>query len=104
MKLKKNMQEPVFASFDDKNNNTYILLTNTSEEKLDMAKLAITFLNLKNDVVITDAFNLFNEPLPEMYGIYIEENKLKKESYLFDKFMNTMLIIEDELKDAERDV
>lgn len=101
MKLKKSITEQEFASFEDNNDKTYVLLTNTKEDKLDLIRLAICFLKLEDCVIITDAFNIFDELMPDMYGVYIEESKLQSEPYLFDKFVNTTLIIEDELKNKE---
>ena len=98
LKLKEN-EYSIF--FDNGISKTYRLLTNISNDELDLAKLATVFLNLKDDIVIARAFNSYGKSLPNMNGIYSDKDKVDREPYLFDKFHNVLLIMREELEKKE---
>lgn len=79
----------------------YRLLTNVPDNELDLAKLAIVFLKLKECIVVANAFNIYGDTIPDMTGVYIDKDKLDSEPYLFDKFHNTLLIMKEELEKQE---
>lgn len=88
-------------SSDNGDGKTYRLLTNVSDNELDLAKLAIIFLKLKEYAVVADAFNIYGDAVPDMNGVYIDKNKLDSEPYLFDKFHNVLLVMKEELEKQE---
>ena len=80
-----------YIEINNENNNEYIVLTNVEDFKLEAVKLCIFYLNLKQDIIITNAYNIFGNELYDMYGIYINKRTYDENPKIYDTFLFTLL-------------
>lgn len=64
---------------------------------MDIVRLCIVDLDLKNDVIITNAYNMDGDRLPNHYGVYIESSAYNSRKGVFDEFNCRCVWIERQL-------
>lgn len=92
-----------YIEINNENNKEYIVLTNVEDFKLEAVKLCIFYLNLKQDIIITNAYNIFGNELYDMYGIYINKKHMMKIlKYMIRSYLHYLNFIKNLKNKQER--
>lgn len=83
----------IYISNDDK--NTYYLISNFQKDTiwLDVVEMTKQILHLENDILYYDAYNIYNQIIPESIGVYINNTRLEKDISLYPKITKVMQTI-----------
>lgn len=104
MILKDKFTGRIYANIKNEDNREFFLLTNFDNDRLDAIRLTILSLDLKNDAIITNAYNIYGDELENENGVYLDIEKYEKEPYIFDKFFNTLLYIKQQIKEYNHEI